>query len=119
LRDLAWPARAGRAVFHRGLAEIQVGELLEFRGEAIVERDAPLSGVWGEELGDRIVGRVNRVVHRIAGESVETRLDLTSPFRSVANPLSFITRSQDSLSAFFQFRLDDASIGVDTGFHLD
>lgn len=119
LRDIAWPARAGRAVFHRGVAEIGVGALLEFRGDKIFEWDAPLLGVWGEELGDRIVGRVSRVVHRIAGESVETRLDLTSPFRSVANPLSFITRSQDSLSAFFQFRLDDASIGVDTGFHLD
>ena len=119
LRDLAWPARAGRAVFHRGIAEIGVGELLEFRGEKLFEWDAPLAGVWGAELGDRIVGRVSGVVHRIAGESVETRLDLTSPFRSVANPLSFITRSQDSLSAFFQFRLDDASIGVDTGFHLD
>ena len=119
LRDLAWPARAGRAVFHRGVAEVEVGALLEFRGEALVERDAPLAGVWGSGLGDRLVGRVNRVVHRIAGESVETRLDLTSPFRSVANPLGFITRSQDSLSAFFQFRLDDASIGLDTGFHLD
>ena len=119
LRDLAWPARAGRAVFHRGVAEMDVGALIELRGEALVERDAPLAEVWGAELGDRLVGRVSRVVHRIAGESVETRLDLTSPFRSVANPLSFITRSQDSLSAFFQFRLDDASIGVDTGFHLD
>lgn len=119
LRDLAWPSRAGRAVFHRGVAEIDVGALLEFRGEAIRERDGPLSEVWGAELGDRLVGRVCRVVHRVAGESVETRLDLTSPFRSVTNPLSFITRSQDSLSAFFQFRLDDASIGLDTGFHLD
>ncbi len=119
LRDLAWPARVGRALFHRGVAAIDVGALLEFRGEVLVERDAPLAEVWGEDLGERLVGRVSRVVHRIAGESVETRLDLTSPFRSVANPLSFITRSQDSLSAFFQFRLDDASIGLDTGFHLD
>lgn len=119
LRDLAWPARVGRAVFHRGLASIDVGALLEFRGEALVERDSPLAEVWGAELGERFVGRVSRVVHRLAGESVETRLDLTSPYRSVANPLSFITRSQDSLSAFFQFRLDDASIGLDTGFHLD
>lgn len=119
LRDLAWPSRAGRAVFHRGVAEIDVGALLEFRGDAIRDRDGPLAEVWGAELGERLVGRVSRVVHRVAGESVETRLDLTSPFRSVANPLSFITRSQDSLSAFFQFRLDDASIGLDTGFHLD
>lgn len=119
LRDLAWPSRAGRAVFHRGVAEIDVGALIEFRGEALKDRDGPLAEVWGAGLGDRLVGRVCRVVHRVAGESVETRLDLTSPFRSVANPLSFITRSQDSLSAFFQFRLDDASIGLDTGFHID
>jgi endonuclease YncB( thermonuclease family) len=119
LRDLAWPTRAGRALFHRGIAAVDVGALLEFRGEALVERDPLLTAVWGGELGDRLVGRVCRVVHRLAGESVESWLDLSSPFRSVTNPLSFITRSQDSLSAFFQFRLDDASIGLDTGFHLD
>jgi hypothetical protein len=119
LRDLAWPHRIGRVLFHRGVAGVVPGALLEFRGDPLVDRDAELQIAWGGDFGDRLVGRVHRVVHRIAGASVESQLDLTSPYRSVASPLSFITRSQDSLSAFFAFRLDDASIGLDTGFHLD
>jgi len=119
LKDLAWPRRVGNARFHRGIAGIEPGILLEFRGGPLEERDADLSGAWGGDFTERIVGRVHRVIHRIAGLSVETQLDLTSPYRSVDRPLTFITRSQDSLSAFFQFRLDDASIGLDVGYHLD
>lgn len=119
LKDLAWPRRAGRAIFHRGVGEIMPGMLLEFRGAPLKEFDADLADAWGAAFEGKLAGRVARVIHRLAGESVETQVDLTSPYRSVASPLSFITRSQDSLSAFFQFRLDDASIGLDTGFHLD
>ncbi|MBX3176696.1 MAG: hypothetical protein KF886_05005 [Candidatus Hydrogenedentes bacterium] len=119
LQDLAWPRVLGRAIFHRGVTDITPGMLLEFRGEAIAELDADLAGRWGETLQERLVGRVRRVAHRLAGERMTSRLDLTSPYRSVSSPLSFITRSQDSLAAFFQFRLDDGSIGLDTGFHLD
>lgn len=119
LKDLAWPRRVGKVLFHRGIAGIEPGMLLEFRGGPLFDRDPDLQIAWGGGFGGRLVGRVRRVVHRIAGETVETQLDLTSPFRSVDRPLTFITRSQDSLSAFFEFRLDDASIGLDTGFHLD
>ncbi len=119
LRDLAWPARVGRALFYRGVAHLVPGTLLEFRGDVLEERDEPVAAGWADRLGQRLVGRVSRVVHRLAGATVETQLDLTSPYRSVASPLSFITRSQDSLSEFFQFRLDDPTIGLDIGFHLD
>ena len=119
LKDLAWPCRAGRAIFHQGVSGIAPGMLLEFRGAPLKEFDGDLAAAWGAEFSERLVGRAARVIYRLAGESVETQVDLTSPYRSVASPLSFITRSQDSLSAFFQFRLDDASIGLDTGFHLD
>lgn len=119
LKDLAWPARIGRALFHRGTAHVAPGDLLEFRGEALFDRDEALATAWGGDFGGRLVGRVRQAVHRIAGETVETQLELSSPYRSVARPLAFITRSQDSLSAFFQFRLDDGAIGLDTGYHLD
>ena len=119
LKDLAWPRRIGRALFHRGVAGMAPGMLLAFRGGPLAERDTDLGVAWDGDFAGRLVGRIRRVVHRIAGASVETQLDLTSPYRSVSRPLTFITRSQDSLSAFFQFRLDDGSIGLDTGFHLD
>ncbi len=119
LRDLAWPTRVGRALFYRGVAHVGVGSLLEFRGEVLQERDGPVAAGWADRFGARFVGRVRRVVHRLAGKTVETQLDLTSPYRSVAAPLTFIIRSQDSLSAFFQFRLDDGVVGLDIGYHLD
>lgn len=119
LRDLAWPTRVGRVLFYRGVSTVDPGALLEFRGDALVERDPPVGAAWTEDLGGRFVGRVRRVVHRVAGDTVETQLDLTSPYRSVAAPLTFITRSQDSLSAFFEFRLDDEVTGLDAGYHLD
>lgn len=119
LKDLAWPGRIGRVQFHRGRADVAPGTLLEFRGEALRDRDGPLAAVWSADFGERFVGRVRQVVHRLAGATVATQVELMSPYRSVARPLQFITRSQDSLSAFFQFRLDDSAIGLDTGYHLD
>ncbi len=119
LRDLAWPTRVGRALFYRGSASAAVGDLLEFRGASLVERDSVVAAGWADDFGERFVARVTGVVHRLAGETVETQLELGSPYRSVTSPLSFITRSQDSLSAFFEFRLDDDVIGLDVGYHLD
>lgn len=119
LRDLAWPARVGQALFYQGVASVSVGDLLEFRGEQLVERDRMVAAGWSAEFGERFVARVTEITQRLAGETVETQLALGSPYRSVTSPLNFITRSQDSLSAFFEFRLDDEVIGLDIGYHLD
>jgi len=119
LRDLAWPTRVGRALFYRGVASVAPGDLLEFRGESLVERDSVVADGWAADFGERFVARVTGVTHHLAGEAVETQLALGSPYRSVTSPLTFITRSQDSLAAFFEFRLDDEVIGLDIGYHLD
>jgi hypothetical protein len=119
LKDLAWPGIVGRALFYRGRSDIDTGALLEFRGGPLRERDTGVAQAWETHFGDRFVGRVRQVLHRFAGGTVETRLALASPFRSVVSPLNFVIRGQDSLQAFFEFRLDDGAIGLDIGYHLD
>jgi hypothetical protein len=50
---------------------------------------------------------------------VETVAALTSPLRSVDEPVGFMVRSQPGASTLFQFRLDDETVGLDLGYHLD
>jgi hypothetical protein len=119
LDDLAYPEVAGALTFYHGAAAIQVGDLVEVRGAPFRRLEAVLAGAWGGRHDGALVGRVKEVVHRFMGMRVETRVVLTSPLRSVANPLSFMVRSQPTESALFQFRLDDANVGADLGYHLD
>ena len=73
----------------------------------------------GRRLSGAVVGRVDRIRHVLAGGKTETQVSLTSPLRSVHSPLSFMVRSQESATTLFEFRLDDAVVGLDVGFHLD
>jgi len=59
------------------------------------------------------------VEHRFSGREVSTRAWLTSPLRSMSNPLSFMVRGQEPATHLFQFRLDEATVGLDMGYHLD
>ncbi len=65
------------------------------------------------------MARVRQVTHRFSGRHVRTVVSLGSPLRSVDNPLAFITRSQEAATSLFEFRLDEATVGLDMGFHLD
>jgi endonuclease YncB( thermonuclease family) len=119
LDDLAYPEPTGAVVFFGGAAELQVGELIELRGGDLRRLDEAVADEWGGDFTGQLIGRIREVTHRFTGREVVTTATLTSPFRSVANPLSFITRSQPEASTLFQFRLDEASVGLDLGYHLD
>jgi hypothetical protein len=119
LDDLAYPEVIGEVVFFQGLADIDVGDLIEFRDGNLRRVDPPLDGEWDNRFDGRLIARIKEVTHRFTGRHVETKLRLTSPLRSVANPISFITRSQPPAGNLFQFRLDEEAVGLDLGYHLD
>ncbi|MBX7259074.1 MAG: thermonuclease family protein [Candidatus Hydrogenedentes bacterium] len=119
LDDVSYPNPDGTIVFYHGNPEVRVGELVEIRGAPVRRVERKAVHEWGNRFDGRIVGRVREVTHRFCGETVTTRVALTSPLRSVADPLAFIIRSQPSKRALFQFRLDDLAVGLDMGYHLD
>ena len=119
LDDLAYPERLGKVAFFAGDAAIRVGDVVELRDGPLRRFERELPGEWGGRFTGRLVGRVSKVQQRFMGKHVLTTAFLTSPLRSVSNPLSFMTRSQEAASTLFEFRLDDATVGLDMGFHLD
>ncbi len=119
LDDLAYPECVGEIVFHAGEANLNVGDLVELRDGPVRRLARALPGAWGGVFGERIVARVSEVRHRFEGKRVTTVAQLTSPLRSAADPISFITRSQPSASTLYQFRLDEEAVGLDLGYHLD
>lgn len=119
LDDVAYPEPCGFVHFYHGDAAIRVGDLVEVRGGPLRRLEREISGEWDDRFTGMLVGRVRRVEHRFSGRQVSTRAWLTSPLRSVSNPLSFIVRSQEPAAHLFQFRLDEATVGLDMGYHLD
>lgn len=119
LQDIAYPAPAGEIVFLHGDATIDAGELIELRGAPVRRLDEPVAGEWGDRFTGRFVARVRAVTHRFRGKRVETVATLTSPLRSVTNPLTYLGRSQPPATSLFQFRLDDDAVGLDMGVHID
>ncbi|GMU91697.1 MAG: hypothetical protein AMXMBFR4_07550 [Candidatus Hydrogenedentota bacterium] len=119
LDDVAYPEPTGEVTFFRGKAGVRVGELVEVRGAPLRRLERELAGEWAGRFAGRLVGRVSEVRHRFSGARVSTRIRLTSPLRSVRDPLRFIVRSQPDESEVFQFRLDDAGAGLDGVHHLD
>lgn len=119
LDDLAYPNRTGFVQFHAGGAAIQQGDLVEWRGAPLRRLDPAAADEWGGRFPGRIVARARSVTHRFHGKHVRTLVRFEAPLRTVANPLSFMARSQDSSAELYQFRLDDAAIGLDMGYHLD
>jgi endonuclease YncB( thermonuclease family) len=119
LEDLAYPAVAGQIVFYRGNADLRVGDLIELRGAPVRRLERELAGEFGGRFSGKLVARATEVAHRFAGARVETRVTLGPPLRSVSLPLSYIVRSQPGATTLFEFRLDDPTVGLDLGFHLD
>lgn len=119
LKDLAYPTPTGEIEFIRGNASINVGDVLELRGAPLRRLDPELAGEWDGRFSGRIVGRVSEVRHEFRGARVSTFVRLTSPFRSVEDPIGFMLRSQPAPETLFQFRLDEATVGLDLGYHLD
>ena len=119
LDDLAYPTVRGDLLFHRGNAALRVGELIELRGAPLRRMDESLPEEWNGAFAGKQVARTQRITHRFQGKHIATRATLTSPLRSVSSPLSYIVASQPHADELFQFRLDAATVGLDTGYHLD
>jgi hypothetical protein len=119
LDDLAYPEACGRAVFHHGETGARVGDLIEFRGAPLRRLDPAPGDEWGGRFAGKLVRRVKCVTHEFRGREIATTLGLTSPLRCVERPLRFMSRRQDSETDLYQFRLDDAAAGLDSGRHLD
>ncbi|MCP4640201.1 MAG: hypothetical protein GY851_07205 [bacterium] len=119
LADVAYPEPCGEYDVFDGDPDVRPGGLVEFRGEGLRRLEPELADEWDAAFAGRLVARVRSVAHRFSGRHVRTRVGLTAPFRSVRDPLAFMVRGQPGESTLFQFRLDDATVGSDLGFHLD
>ncbi len=119
LEDIAYPVRAGSVDFLSGAADLRCGDILELRGDGVRRLEREVSGEWGGRFSGRLAARVTALTHEFRGRLATTEAELTSPLRSVDSPLSFIVRGQPPVSAMFQFRLDDAGVGLELGYHLD
>ena len=119
LKDIAYPEPSGDIEFLNGNATIRVGEVLEFRDGPLRRLDREVTGEWDDAFIGKLVGRIKEVSHVLRGDRLTTTARLTSPFRSVDDPVSFMVRTQPGASTLFQFRLDEATVGLDLGYHLD
>ena len=119
LNDLAYPELCGVIELYAGDSRVQVGDIVELRESPLRRLERRIDGEWNNLFGDRLVGRVRQVTHRFSGRAMSTTMLLTSPLRSVANPLSAMVRKQEKAVTLFAFRLDDQKVGLDMGYHLD
>jgi len=119
LDDLAYPQPAGFVCFYCGDGQIAVGDLVEVRDGRVRRLEPELAQEWGGRFTGRMTGRVRQVTHRFSGRQMTTTAVLTSPLRSVADPASFIMRTQEPAKSLYQFRLDEAAVGLDMGYHLE
>lgn len=119
LQEIAYPAPSGEVTFLAGNPDVRVGDLIEVRGGDPRRLEREIAGEWGDRFTGRLMARVSSVTHDIRGRIATTTVGLTSPLRSVDNPLSFIVRTQPPATSLFQFRLDDDTVGLDLGYHLD
>jgi endonuclease YncB( thermonuclease family) len=119
LNDVAYPTPLGFVTFLEGDASLRVGDVVELRGEPLRRFDAPLPGEWGGRFAGRAVGRVASITQRFSGRQVTTIAELTSPLRTVRDPLNYLAKSQPAAETLFRFTLDDANVGLDEGYHLD
>ena len=119
LNDLAYPEPCGVIELYAGDPHVQTGDIVEVRDAPLRRLERRMEGEWNNLFGDRLVGRVRQVTHRFSGRAMSTTLLLTSPLRSVANPLGVMVSKQEKTVTLFGFRLDDQKVALDLGYHLD
>jgi endonuclease YncB( thermonuclease family) len=119
LHDVAYPTPSGAITFYRGNSAVRIGDIVELRDGPLRRLERETDGEWDDRFTDALATRVKSVSHHITGRDVRTNVELSSPLRSVDNPLGFLVRSQPSAATLFQFRLDDPGVGLDVGYHLD
>jgi len=119
LNDVAYPELDGGVTFLNGDADVEVGDFLRIVGGPVRRMDRALPGEWSGRFAGTMFGRVKEVTHRFTGRKVRTTAALTSPVRSVNDPVSFMVSGQERESALRQFRLDSKAVGVDSEYHVD
>lgn len=119
LNDIAYPETTGFIQFHQGQVGIEAGDIVEVRDGDVRRLERETHGEWNATFNSKRVARVRKITHRFSGKQVSTVLWLTSPLRSVSSPLSFIARGQESAQSLYQFRLDEVTVGLDMGYHMD
>lgn len=119
LADAAYPEPKGALEFFRGDAVLKVGDIVEVRDGPVRRLERELAGEWDGAFNGKRVARVKAMTHRFSGKEVYTEAELTSPLRSAEDPIGFIVRSQPGATSLFQFRLDEETVGLDLGYHLD
>lgn len=117
--DVPFPEPSGEVTFFYGEPSLSVGDVVEFREGDLRRLTREVAGEWADTFTGKLVGRVKSLTHEFRGRLVTTKARLTSPLRSVDNPISFIVRGQPLAETLFQFRLDEATVGLDLGYHLD
>ena len=117
--DVPYPEPSGEVTSFRGESSLSVGVVLEFREGDLRRLEREVSGEWADTFTGKLIGRVKSLTQEFRGRLVTTRARLTSPLRSVDNPISFIVRGQPLAETLFQFRLDETTVGLDLGYHLD
>jgi len=119
LDDVAYPVPVGEIRFYAGNADLDVGDIVEVRGGPIKRITREVEGEWGDLFPGRNVFRIGRKLAKIRNERVEMVYGLTSPLRSVGDPIGYMMQYQADADIFFEFRLDAAGVGLDLGYHLD
>jgi hypothetical protein len=119
LDDLAYPQPGGFVCFYHGDSRVAVGDIIEVRDGELRRLEREPEREWGGRFAGRLTGRVRQVTQRFSGRQVTTTARFTSPLRSVANPTSFMVRAQEPAKSLYQFRLDEAAVGLDMGYHLE
>ncbi|HUW62430.1 MAG TPA: hypothetical protein VMZ06_15605 [Candidatus Bathyarchaeia archaeon] len=119
LDDVAYPQPTGFVRFYCGESRIAVGDIVEVRDGALRRLEREVDGEWGGRFTGKLTGRVQQVTHRFSGRQITTTARLTSPLRSVGSPASFMIRAQEPAKSLYQFRLDEAAVGLDMGYHLE
>ena len=119
LDDVAYPEPTGVLTFFDRDPKLAIGDLVELRGDALCRFGEEVPGEWGDQFTGRLIGRVRKLIYKLRNRSVQIEAHLTSPLRSVDDPLDFMVRSQPGGSTFRQFRLDELGVGLDLTYHLD
>ena len=118
LADVAYPDRVGEISFLYGELNLSVGDVVEVRGEELRRLDLEVPGEWNDVFTGRFVGRVSKITQEIRGTRIQTTVGLMPPLRSVDNPIAFILKGQPEDTLAYQFRLDDAVVGLDLSYHV-
>jgi len=120
LDDVAYPTPTGFLKDYTGdLPVLDVGELVEIRGSTVRRLDPELDNEWGGRFAHRHVFAVSRKTFLIRNDKVEITYRLTSPLRSVDDPIGFLVKNQPAAGSLYEFRLDAGNVGLDLNYHLD